>query len=97
MPLYELVLDFEGESPQELRLTDRAVRVGDTVEIGAVDWVVVRALACQQCERARFQCRRAKAQSQRAAEMQEALEDVRRRAEEQRARLERSLTRSAQR
>ena len=87
MALYELVLDFEGAAPQELRLTDRRVRVGDTVEIGAVDWVVVRALALEQRERARFQCRRAEAQSQRAAEMQEALEDLKRRADEPRARL----------
>ena len=87
MSLYELVLDFEGQSAEEVRLTSEPVRVGDTVEVDAVDWVVVRELARRQRELARFQCRRAKSLSQRAREMQASMEDLRLRVDDQRARI----------
>jgi hypothetical protein len=85
---YELVLDFNGESAEEARLTDRPVEVGDTVTIDNQEWTVVRQLALRQRQHARFQCKRAEEMSDRNREMLERVEDLGRRAEEQRERAE---------
>lgn len=59
MPLNELVLDFEGKSAEEVRLTDRPVAVGDTVQIDNQDWTVVRELRRTQRDNPRFLLKRA--------------------------------------
>ena len=89
MPPYELGLALDGESAEEVRLTDRPVAVGDTVEIDSQDWTVIRKLARRQRQHARFQCKRAEEMSDRNREMLERVEDLGRRAEEQRERAER--------
>jgi hypothetical protein len=58
MPLFELVLDFEGQSADEMRLTDLPVAVGDTVQVDNEAWEVVHGLAHGQRDQARFQCKR---------------------------------------
>ena len=40
MPLYEVLL--KTEAAVEVRLTDRAYQVGDTIEIGNQAWVVTK-------------------------------------------------------
>jgi hypothetical protein len=87
-----MLVFFSPEKPvkqartEEVRLTDRPVAVGDTVEIDSQDWTVVRELAGRQRRHARFECKRAEHMSDRNREMLDRVEDLRRRTEEQRAR-----------
>lgn len=91
MPLFELVLDFEGPTADEVRLTHLPVVVGDTVQVDDEAWEVVRELPRGQRHHARFQCKRAKHMSERHREKVLASEDLQRRMADQRARRHRPI------
>lgn len=58
MPLYEVLLIRKDDD--EIRLTDRAVRVGETVSIGEERWLVEREAAPERSDAAaRYVCVRA--------------------------------------
>jgi hypothetical protein len=57
LPLYEIVLSYAPE-PDETRLTDQLPRVGDTIRINEVDWVVANELQTSDGVDGRFRCER---------------------------------------
>jgi hypothetical protein len=80
MPLFEVVLDSEGQQ-QEVRYTDQSLVVGDVLEMQGVHWEVVRAFAAGDDMRARYQCRRVEETRRPDVEIGQRAEATRRRLE----------------
>jgi hypothetical protein len=59
VPLYEFLLEFPDR--EEVRLSDRAVHVGETTTIQGRRWLVAERLAVDESEAERFRLRLAEA------------------------------------